>query len=102
MKTINNLIDSENFFSGFLASKRQNTKSTSAVGCLAYILANRVIILCKSDFKMQTHAHYLRDSIILLKMGMEIHNTVAVSCCGYCSVSWFLRITGKMGVKFII
>ena len=45
MKTINNLIDSENFFSGFLESKRQNTKSASAVGCLACILANRVIIL---------------------------------------------------------
>ena len=49
MKTINNLIDSENFFSGFLASKRQNTKSTSAVGCLACILANRVI--AKVTFK---------------------------------------------------
>ena len=45
MKTINNLIDSENIFSGFLESKRQNTKSASAVGCLACILANRVIIL---------------------------------------------------------
>ena len=51
---------------------------------------------------MQTHAHYLRGSTVLLKMRMEIHNTVAVSCCGYCSVSWFLCITGKMGVKFII
>ena len=46
MKTITYLIDSENFFSGFLESKHQNTKSTSAVGCLACILANRVIILC--------------------------------------------------------
>ena len=33
---------------------------------------------------------------------MEIHNCVAVSCCGYCSVSIFLCIHGKMGVKCII
>ena len=46
MKTINNLIDSENVFSGFLESKRQNTKITTTVACLACILANRVIILC--------------------------------------------------------
>ena len=48
------------------------------------------------------NAHYLRDSIVLLRMRMEIHNCVAVSRCGYCSVPWFLCITGKMGVKCII
>ena len=81
---------------------KRKRKSTSAVACFACFPANRLIILCKSDFKMQTHAHYLRDSVVLLKMWMEIHNAVAVFCCGYCSVSRFLCITGKMGVKFII
>ena len=82
MKTINNLIDNENVFSGLLREQtpERKRKSTSAVACLARILANRVIILCKSDFKMQTHAHYLRDRTVLLKMRMEIHNAVAVSC----------------------
>ena len=53
------------------------------------------------DFQMQTHAHYPRDSIALLRMWMEIHNWEAVSCCEYFSVSWFFCITCKIGVKFI-
>ena len=61
-------------------------ESISAAACFARFLVNRVIVFCKSDFKMQTHAHYLRDGIVLLRMRVEIHNCVAVSCCGYCSV----------------
>ena len=82
--------------------RKRKRKSISSVASFACFPANRVVILCKSDFKMQMHAHYLPDSIFLLKMWMEFLNTVAVSCCGYCSVSWFLCITGKMAVKFII
>ena len=40
-------------------------ESISAAACFARFLVNRVIIFCKSDFKMQTHAHYLRDGIVL-------------------------------------
>ena len=84
MNTINSLKDSENVFSGLFVRKRERT---SAAAYFASFLTNRVIILRNTDFKMQTDAHYLRDSIVLLRMWMEIRKCVAVSCCGYCSVS---------------
>ena len=67
--------------------KLSRRESISADACFARFLVNQVIIFCKSDFKMQTHAHYLRDGIVLLRMRVEIYNCVAVSCCGYCSAS---------------
>ena len=54
MKTINNQVDRENVFSGLFVRKRE---STSAAACFACFLANRVIILCKSDLKIQINAH---------------------------------------------
>ena len=54
MKTINNQVDRENVFSGLFVRKRE---STGAAACFACFLANGVIILCKSELKIQINAH---------------------------------------------